>query len=125
MSLTLNQFLFLVITICIVVFVTFLVTLIVQLRKTAREGEETLVEIKDLVGNLKETGQKVNTKIDDLTPVLEATKKTVSRISEVSWFLTMKVIKPSSKYWPILFPLLRLGWRQMKKKRKKEDKNGK
>ena len=125
MSLTLNQFLFLVITICIVVFVTFLVTLIVQLRKTAREGEETLVEIRDLVGNLKEIGQKVNTKIDDLTPVLEATKKTVSRISEVSWFLTMKVIKPSSKYWPVLFPLLRLGWRQMKKKRKKEDKNGK
>ncbi len=125
MSLTLNQFLFLVITICIVVFVTFLVTLIVQLRKTAREGEETLVEIRNLVGNLKEIGQKVNTKIDDLTPVLEATKKTVSRISEVSWFLTMKVIKPSSKYWPILFPLLRLGWRQMKKKRKKEDKNGK
>jgi len=125
MSLTLNQFLFLVITICIVVFVTFLVTLIVQLRKTAREGEETLVEIRDLVGNLKETGQKVNTKIDDLTPVLEATKKTVSSISDVSWFLTMKVIKPSSKYWPILFPLLRLGWRQMKKKRKKEDKNGK
>ncbi len=125
MSLTLNQFLFLVITICIVVFVTFLVTLIVQLRKTAREGEETLIEIRDLVGNLKETGQKVNTKIDDLTPVLEATKKTAARISDVSWFLTMKVIKPSSKYWPILFPLLRLGWRQMKKKRKKEDKNGK
>jgi len=114
-----------VITICIVVFVTFLVTLIVQLRKTAREGEETLIEIRDLVGNLKETGQKVNTKIDDLTPVLEATKKTAARISDVSWFLTMKVIKPSSKYWPILFPLLRLGWRQMKKKRKKEDKNGK
>ena len=125
MSLTLNQFLFLVITICIVVFVTFLVTLIVQLRKTAREGEETLVEIRDLVGNLKEIGQKVNTKIDDLIPVLEATKKTVSSISDVSWFLTMKVIKPSSKYWPILFPLLRLGWRQMKKKRKKEDKNDK
>lgn len=125
MSLTLNQLLFLVITICIVVFVTFLVTLIVQLRKTAREGEETLIEIRDLVGNLKETGQKVNTKIDELTPVLEATKKTAARISDVSWFLTMKVIKPSSKYWPILFPLLRLGWRQMKKKRKKEDKNGK
>ena len=125
MSLTLNQFLFLVITICIVVFVTFLVTLIVQLRKTAREGEETLVEIRDLVGNLKEIGQKVNTKIDDLIPVLEATKKTVSRITDVSWFLTMKFIKPSSKYCPILFPVLRLGWRQMKKKRKKEDKNGK
>lgn len=123
MSLTLNQFLFLVITICIVVFVTFLVTLIVQLRKTTKEGEETLIEIRDLVGKLMETGQKVNTKIDDLTPVLEATKKTASRISDISWFLTMKVIKPSSKYWPILFPILRLGWRQMKKK--KEDKNGK
>ncbi len=116
MSLTLNQFLFLVITIFIVVSVAFLVALIVQLRKTAKEGEEALVEIRDLIENLKETDKKVNARIDDLTPVLEATKTTVSRISDIAWLLTAKVFKPSSKYWPYIFPVLRFGWRHMKKK---------
>lgn len=116
MSLTLNQFLFLVITICIVVSVAFLVALIVQLRNTAKEGEETLVEIKDLIENLKETDKKVNAKIDDLTPVLEATKTTAARISDIAWLLTARVFKPSSKYWPYIFPLLRFGWQHMKKK---------
>ena len=123
MSLTLNQFLFLVITIAVVVAVTFLALLIVQIRRTARAGEETLVEIKKLVRNLKETDQKINTKIDELSPMLEATKKTAVSISEIALFLTTRIFKPSSKYWPLLFPLLRLGWRQIKKR--KEDKNGK
>ena len=126
MSLTLNQFLFLVITIAIVVAVTFLVTLIIQLRKTAKKGEEALIEIRELAKNLKETERKVNAKIDDLGPMLDATKKTVVGLSELAWFLTAKIIKPSSKYWPLVFPFIRLGWRHIIKKRKrKEGKNGK
>jgi len=54
--------------------------------------------------------------------VLEAAKKTAVNLSESAWFVTSKVIRPKSKLWPFLFPLVRLGWRQMKKK--KEDKNG-
>lgn len=123
MSLTLNQFLFLVITIAVVVAVTFLALLIVQIRRTARAGEETLVEIKKLVRNLKETDQKINTKIDELSPMLEATKKTAVSISEIALFLTTRIFKPSSKYLPLLLPLLRFGWRRIKKR--KEDKNGK
>ena len=118
MSLTLNQFLFLVITICAVIAVVFLIALIVQLRRTAKEGEETLVELRDLVENLKETDKKVNDKIDDLTPVIEATKTTAHRISDIAWLLTARVFKPSSKYWPYVFPILRFGWRHMKKKRR-------
>lgn len=118
MSLTLNQFLFLVITICIVVSVAFLIALIVQFRKTAKEGEETLVEIRDLIENLRETDKKVNAKIDDLTPVIEAITTTAARISDIAWLFTARVIKPSSKYWPYIFPLLRLGWRHMKNKRR-------
>ncbi|GAG16173.1 unnamed protein product, partial [marine sediment metagenome] len=91
MSLTLNQFLFLVITIAVVVAVTFLALLIVQIRRTARAGEETLVEIKKLVRNLKETDQKINTKIDELSPMLEATKKTAVSISEIALFLTTRI----------------------------------
>jgi uncharacterized membrane protein (DUF106 family) len=124
MSLTLNQFLFLVITIAIVVAVTFLVALIAQLRKTAKEGEETLKEIRELAKNFKETDKKINEKMDDLRVTLEATKKSAVGISEIVGFMTTKIIRPSSKYWPMLFPILRFGWRQIKKKKRKEEKNG-
>lgn len=123
MSLTLNQFLLLVITIAVVVAVTFLITLFVQIRKTAKEGEKTLVELRELINNLKQTERKVNAKIDDLDDVFKATKKTAASISEITWFLASRVIKPSSKFWPILLPVIRLGWRRLKKR--KEDKNGK
>lgn len=123
MPLTLNQFLLLVLTIAAVVAVTFLITLIVQIRRTAKEGEKTLVEIRTLTQNLQVTSQKVRHKIDDMDDVLQATKKTAVSLSEIAWFTAAKVVRPSARYWPFLFPLIRLGWRQMKKR--KEDKNGK
>ncbi len=122
MSLTLNQFLLLVITIAVVVAVTFLITLFIQFRKTAREGEKVLFEARNLINNLKQTERKINAKIDDVDDVVKATKKTAESISEIAWFLSAKVIKPSSKFWPILLPVLRVGWRRLKKR--KEDKNG-
>ncbi len=125
MSLTLNQFLFLVITIAVVVAVSFLVTFIAQLRKTAKEGEKTLKEIRELVKNFKETDKKIREKIDDVSETLEAAKKSAIGMSEIIGYMTAKVIRPSSKYWPLLLPLLRFGWRQIKKKKKKEEKNGK
>jgi len=122
MALTLNQFLLLVITIAVVVAVTFLAFFLAQVRRTAREGEETLIEIKSLVRNLEETSRKVNKNLDGFNDILEASKKAVIGLSEISWvLLSAKAIKPSSKYWPMLFPLLRLGWRQLKKR--KEGKN--
>ncbi len=124
MSLTLNQFLFLVITIAVVVAVTFLVSMIIQLRRTAREGEKTLKEIRELARNLTETNKKVNEKMDDLRVTLDAAKKSAVGISEIVGFTTAKIIRPSSKYWPMLFPILRFGWRQIRKKKRKEEKNG-
>lgn len=124
MSLTLNQFLFLVITIAVLVAVTFLVSLIIQLRSTAKEGEKTLKEIRELARNLTETDKKVNEKMDDLRVTIEAAKKSAVGISEIVGFTTAKIIRPSSKYWPLLFPVLRFGWRQIRKKKQKEEKNG-
>lgn len=125
MSLTLNEFLFLVITIAAVVGITVLVIFLLQLRKTAREGEKTLAEIRELVHNLKDTNQKIKDKIDDLGVVVEASKKTAASVSEIAWFTASKLIRPASKYWPLVFPLLRFGWRQLKKRKKqKEEKNG-
>jgi predicted PurR-regulated permease PerM len=117
MELTLDQFLFLVITIAVVAAVSFLIALFRQLRRTAKEGEETLVEIRSLVKTLNQTSQKAMDKIDDVDETLKTAKKTVVQLSEITWFLTSKIIKPSSKYWPIVLPFLRLGWRQWKKRK--------
>jgi hypothetical protein len=121
MSLTLNQFLFLVLTIAVVTLVTFLIQFLIQLRKTVKTGEETMKELRTLAVNLSKTSQKVSDKIDDVGEVLEATKKTAISLSEVAFFTAMRLIRPVSKVWPFLFPFIRLGWKKIKKK--KEDKN--
>ena len=121
MPLTLNQFLWLVITIAVVVAVTFLVSLMRQLRKTAHEAEETLIEVKKLVGEARVTSRTLQAKIEDVGELVQASKKTAVSISEIAWFVTTKILRPSSKYWPFLFPLIRFGWRQAKKS--KEEKN--
>jgi len=123
MSLTLNQILFLVITLTFVVAVTFLVSLFIQLKKTAREGENTLKEIQSLVKDLKETSHMVQKKMDECGEMMENAKKTAAGLSDIVVFLSTKLIRPSSKFWPILFPLMRFGWRHAKKK--KEEKHGK
>ena len=115
MELTLDQFLLLVITIAVVIAVTFLITLFLQLRRTAKEGEETLGEIRSLVKSLTQASQKAIEKIDDVEETLQTAKKAAVQLSEITWFLSSKIIKPSSKYWPIVLPVFRLGWRQWKK----------
>ena len=100
MPLTLNQFLLLVITIAVVVAVTFLVNLLRQLRKTAREAEETLIEVKMLVGETRETSRLLQSKIEDVGELVQASKKTAASVSEIAWFVTTKILRPSSKYWP-------------------------
>lgn len=120
MELTLDQFLLLVITIAVVIAASFLLTLFRQLRKTAKAGEETLGEIRSLVENLTQASQKVIDKIDDVDETLKTAKKTAGQLSEITWFLSSKIIKPSSKYWPIVLPVFRLGWRQWKKRKENQ-----
>jgi hypothetical protein len=122
MSLTLSQFLHLILTFAAVVGVTFLVLYLIQLRKTAREAEKALMEFRELVVNLNSTNQKVNQKIDELGSVFEATRKAATGLSQASMFFSNKVMRPTFRYWPIIIPLLRLVMRQRKKK--KEAKNG-
>ena len=122
MSLTLNQFLFLVITIAVVVAVTYLVMLMIQLKKTAREGEKTLGEMSALVRRLQDTSDKIDDKLDDVDDIVQATKKTAYGFAEASTFIVARIIRPVSRFGPFFFPLLRLGLRLLKKK--KEAKNG-
>jgi hypothetical protein len=119
MLLTMNQTLFLVISIAFVVATVFLILFLVQVRRTAREGERTLIELRELAEGLKGIEQKVDARIDDVGEILESSKKTLASLSATTLFLTTKVIRPVSKYWLILYPLIHLGWRQLKKRKEK------
>ena len=123
MSLTLSQFLFLVLPFAAVVAVTFLVMFLNQLRKTAREGEKTLIEARELVSNLNATSLKVNQKVEELGEVVDAARKAAVGISAASMFLSSRIMRPASRYWPFIFPLVRLVMRQWREK-KKEENNG-
>lgn len=121
MLLTLNQVLFIILTVAAVAAVTALVLFLSQLRRTAREGEKTLVKAQELMNEFRIIEAKINTSLDDVADVLGKSKKAVAGISDIAFLLSTRVIRPSAKYWPILFPLLRYGWRQMKKRKEKNN----
>jgi hypothetical protein len=121
MTLTLNQVLGIILTMAAVVAVTFLALFLNQLRRTAREGEKTLAKAQEMMDGMKEIEAKINASLDNVGEVLATSKKAMTGLSEVMFFLTSKVIRPSAKYWPFLFPLLRLGLQQMKKRKEKKD----
>ena len=118
MPLTLNQFLLLILTFAGVVLVTFLVTLLNQLRKTSKQGAGTMEEIKELAKRFNQIATKAEGKLEDLSDLIETSKKAADGLSEVAWFATTKLIRPSSKFWPYMFPFIRLGWRQMRRQKK-------
>jgi hypothetical protein len=119
MQLTLNQVLWIILTLAAVVAVVFLVRFLIQLRRTAREGERTLAKAQELMDGLKDIEAKINTSLDDLGQVLQTSKKAAAGLTEVTGFLTTRVIRPSIKFWPLLFPLVRIGWQQLKKRKEK------
>jgi hypothetical protein len=121
MTLTLNQVLGIILTVAAVVAVTFLVMFLSQLRRTAREAERTLAKAQEMMDGLKEIEAKINVSLDNVGQVLTTSKKAVAGLSEITMFLTSKVIRPSARYWPFLFPLLSFGLRQMKKRKEKDD----
>ena len=119
MSLTLNEFLLLVITIAVVGIAVFLIMLFIQIKKTAKAGEETLEEITDLVKELKTVSQEIQPAIKDAGEMIDSARKTAGNLKKITDVITIKIIRPYSRYWPVLFPLLKIGWKQIKKRKKK------
>lgn len=119
MLLTLNQILAIILTVAAVVVATLLALFLIQLRRTAREGEKTLVKAQGLMDGMKVIEAKIDTSLDDLGHVLQASKRTVSQLSHLTYFLGPKGLRPSAKYWPFLFPLIRFAWQQIKKRKEK------
>ena len=81
MTLTLNQVLGIILTVAAVVAVTFLVLFLNQLRRTAREGEKTLVKAQETMDGLQVIEAKINSSLDNVGEVLAASKKVVSGLS--------------------------------------------
>ena len=121
MPLTLNQVLWIILTVAAVVTVVFLVLFLIQLRKTAREGEKTLIKAQEAMDELKLIEAKLNVSLDNVGEVLATSKRAVAGISGATHFLASNVIRPSARFWPILFPLLSLGLQRLKKKRRNKD----
>lgn len=119
MSLSLNQILFIVLTIAAVVAVTSLVFLFAQLRRTAREGEKALTEIRSLTEQLKQTSDSVLERIEHTDGVIKGTQKFIDGLGDMTQMALTKLVMPSSKYWPFLAPLARTAWKLYKKDRNK------
>ena len=121
MLLTLNQTLFIVLTIAAVIVAVFLVRFLVQIRRTARQAEKALGELTTLLDELQVLERKFSARVDDMGEVLQSSKQAVAGISEIALFAATKVVRPASNYWPILYPLLRFGWRHFKKRKERKD----
>lgn len=121
MTFTLNQVLGIILTVAAVVTVTFLVMFLNQLRRTAREGEKTLVKAQETMDGLKVIEAKINFSLDNVGEVLATSKRAVAGLTGVTHFLSSSVIRPSARFWPLLFPLLSFGLQKMKKKRRNKD----
>jgi hypothetical protein len=119
MPLTLNQVLLIILTIAAVVAVVFLVRFLIQLRRTAREGEKALAKAQELMDGLKQIEAKINTSLDDVGQVLQTSKKAAAGLTEITGFLTSRIVRPAARYWPFIVPLVRLGWLQLKKRKEK------
>lgn len=119
MGLTLNQILFIILTITAVVVAVFLVRFLIQLRRTAQEGEHTLAKAQELMDGFKVIEAKINSSLDDVGQVLQTSKKAAAGLTDITGFLTTRFIRPSARFLPFLIPLVRIGWLQLKKRKEK------
>jgi len=119
MTLTLNQFLFLVLTFTAVVVAVYIIRFLSQLRRATEEGEKTMVEVRKLIENLNALEGMVKERLVSLGEFVEASKKTAANLSEASFFLTTRVLRPQSKFWPVVLPIASYFWRQFRKRKEK------
>jgi hypothetical protein len=120
MPLTLNQFLLLVLTFAAVVVAVYLVRFLARLRGVAEEGEKTMVEVRKLVENLNDLDGMIKDRLVNLGEFMEASKRTAVNLSEASFFLTTRILRPSSKFWPVMLPLASFFWKKFRKRKEKK-----
>jgi hypothetical protein len=121
MPLTLNQSLFLILTVTAIVVAVYLVRLFIQLRRTAAEGEQALAEFRELTKKLSELDLVVKQRVEELGTTLEASRRAATGLAQASYLLTTKALSPSSKVLFLALPVARFVMRYWQKR--KENKN--
>ncbi|MDD8031509.1 MAG: DUF948 domain-containing protein [Acidobacteriota bacterium] len=121
MLLTFNQVLYLILTVAAAVLVTYIVLFLIQLKRTFIEAEKAIQDLQVNLKKLEKIEDKLDRHLDEAGSIINSTKKTISGLSELSMFMTSRVIRPASRYWPILFPMLRFSWQLMKKRKEKKN----
>ncbi len=121
MLLTFNQVLYLLLTVAAVIVAVVLTMLLLQLRRTAREAEKSFQELQVVLHRFEKIEEKLELRLDEAGEIVNSTRKAVSGLGELSLFLTTNVVRPASRFWPVLFPLLRFGWQLMKKRKEKKN----
>lgn len=121
MLLTFNQVLYLLLTVAALVLAVVLAVFLLQLRRTAREAEKSFQELQLVLQRFEKIEDKLERRLDEAGEIISSTKKAVSGLGELSIFLTTNVVRPASRFWPVLFPLLRFGWQLMKKRKEKKN----
>jgi len=121
MPLTLNQALFLIITIALIIVAVYLVRLFAQLRRTAIEGERALANFGELARHLKELDLLVKQQVEELGKTIAASKKAAVGIAEASSLITTRFVRPSSKFLPLLLPVAQFLWRRMRQRKKNKE----
>jgi hypothetical protein len=119
MLLTLNQILFIILTVAAVVAVVFLVQLFIQLRRTAAEVEKTMVEVRALARNMGDLEITVKDRINDVGDTLKVARKAALGLSEASLRLTSKWLPFPGKYLPMILPLASFFMKSIKKNKEK------
>jgi predicted PurR-regulated permease PerM len=94
-----------------------LVPTINQLRSLLADLEKTSSEARDLVTNLKSVSGKVDTDLEKVDKILEATNETVTTVKESLKFVNTKVLKQSAGLLALI-PAIKFGWDLIKKFRK-------
>jgi len=120
MPLTLNQLLLLILTLVAVVVAVYLVRVLAQLRRVTEEAEKTMVEVVGLVKNMNELNSMIKDRLVNLGEFMEASKRTAVNLSEASFFLTTRVLRPGSKFLPLMLPLASFFWKQIRKRKEKK-----
>ncbi|MGB9862931.1 MAG: hypothetical protein ACPLPQ_03905 [Candidatus Saccharicenans sp.] len=121
MLLTFNQVLYLLLTVAALVLAVVLAVFLLQLRRTAREAEKSFQELQLVLQRFEKIEDKLERRLDEAGEIISSTKKAASVLGELSIFLTTNVVRPASRFWPVLFPLLRFGWQLMKKRKEKKN----
>ncbi len=121
MAVSLNQLLWIVITLTVVVTAVFLIRFLIQLRRTAQEGEKTLVEMRDLVKDLQVTARKIDASAGELGEMIHVSRKAVCNVSALLGYASSGLMGSRFKGWALALPALRWGWRWFKKRKEKQD----